>query len=294
MFNHDYFKNNNFILNELDDTYISIFFIDRLIKDSLQNIETDILNNINKKRGDEIKKILSENIDSYFKRQIISNIDFIYILILSSIESGDEIKFNHNIDWKKFSLKNMSLSFLIIYLLNTKGMLNYEKDFEKYYKNEQIEAFHMKNLFHKTKTKNIIKSNMSQIINKKINESSFSQKFLESFIPCFIMNFRDVLCIKDNKTYNFSEYSEKQKYGKEYYEKFLELLNNYSNDFQEDIEISIYDNLKEENINGEKNFSTIKEMMNRLIDDEESKKGFLALLRQSYLIGKLRTCIVSI
>ena len=245
MFNHDYFKNNNFILNELDDTYISIFFIDRLIKDSLQNIETDILNNINKKRGDEIKKILSENIDSYFKRQIISNIDFIYILILSSIESGDEIKFNHNIDWKKFSLKNMSLSFLIIYLLNTKGMLNYEKDFEKYYKNEQIEAFHMKNLFHKTKTKNIIKSNMSQIINKKI-------------------------------------------------EKFLELLNNYSNDFQEDIEISIYDNLKEENINGEKNFSTIKEMMNRLIDDEESKKGFLALLRQSYLIGKLRTCIVSI
>ena len=245
MFNHDYFKNNNFILNELDDTYISIFFIDRLIKDSLQNIETDILNNINKKRGEEIKKILSENIDSYFKRQIISNIDFIYILILSSIESGDEIKFNHNIDWKKFSLKNMSLSFLIIYLLNTKEMLKYEKDFEKYYKNEQIEAFHMKNLFHKTKTKNIIKSNMSQIINKKI-------------------------------------------------EKFLELLNNYSNDFQEDIEISIYDNLKEENINGEKNFSTIKEMMNGLINDEESKKGFLALLRQSYLIGKLRTCIVSI
>ena len=139
----------------------------------------------------------------------------------------------------------MSLSFLIIYLLNTKEMLKYEKDFEKYYKNEQIEAFHMKNLFHKTKTKNIIKSNMSQIINKKI-------------------------------------------------EKFLELLNNYSNDFQEDIEISIYDNLKEENINGEKNFSTIKEMMNRLIDDEESKKGFLALLRQSYLIGKLRTYIVSI
>ena len=35
-------------------------------------------------------------------------------------------------------------------------------------------------------------------------------------------------------------------------------------------------------------------MMNGLIDDEESKKGFLALLRQSYLIGKLRTYIVSI
>jgi len=34
--------------------------------------------------------------------------------------------------------------------------------------------------------------------------------------------------------------------------------------------------------------------MNDLIDDEESKKGFLALVRQSYLLGKLRTNIVSI
>ena len=30
------------------------------------------------------------------------------------------------------------------------------------------------------------------------------------------------------------------------------------------------------------------------IVDEESKKGFLALVRQSYLLGKLRTNIVSI
>ncbi len=34
--------------------------------------------------------------------------------------------------------------------------------------------------------------------------------------------------------------------------------------------------------------------MNNLIDDEESKKGFLALVRQSYLLGKLRAFIVSI
>ena len=34
--------------------------------------------------------------------------------------------------------------------------------------------------------------------------------------------------------------------------------------------------------------------MNDLIDEEESKKGFLALLRQSYLLGKLRSNIVSI
>ena len=72
------------------------------------------------------------------------------------------------------------------------------------------------------------------------------------------------------------------------------MLNNYSNEFPEDIEISIYDNLKEENKNNEKNFSTIKEMVNRSIDDDESKKGFLALLRQSYLLGELRCKLVSI
>ena len=35
-------------------------------------------------------------------------------------------------------------------------------------------------------------------------------------------------------------------------------------------------------------------MVNELIDDNESKKGFLALVRQSYLLGKLRSNIVSI
>ena len=70
-------------------------------------------------------------------------------------------------------------------------------------------------------------------------------------------------------------------------------MNYNSNDFQEDIELSIYDNLKRENKNNQTNFFSIKEMMNNLIDDEESKKGFLALVRQSYLLGKLRTNIVS-
>ena len=46
--------------------------------------------------------------------------------------------------------------------------------------------------------------------------------------------------------------------------------------------------------NHTKIFLTIKEMINSIIDDEESKKGFLALVRQSYLLGKLRTNIVSI
>ena len=82
-------------------------------------------------------------------------------------------------------------------------------------------------------------------------------------------------------------------FGKDYYLKFLELLNNYSNNYPEDIEISIYDNLKEDNDNKNQNLLEIKEMVNDVINDEESKKGFLALVRQSYLLGKLRTNIVS-
>ena len=35
-------------------------------------------------------------------------------------------------------------------------------------------------------------------------------------------------------------------------------------------------------------------MINESIKDEESKKGFLALVKQSYLLGKLRTYLVSI
>ena len=35
-------------------------------------------------------------------------------------------------------------------------------------------------------------------------------------------------------------------------------------------------------------------MMNDIIDEEESKKGFLSLVRQSYLLGKLRKELVRI
>jgi hypothetical protein len=96
-----------------------------------------------------------------------------------------------------------------------------------------------------------------------------------------------------NKIKSFSEYSEKRIMGKEYYESFLQIFNNYSNDFQEDIENSLYDNLKEENISRENNISTIIGMMNDCIDDIESKKGFLALMKQSFLLGKFRTNVVS-
>jgi len=93
----------------------------------------------------------------------------------------------------------------------------------------------------------------------------------------------------NNRVYEFSKFSERFIIGKEYYRSFLELLNNYSNDFIEDIEISIFENLKEENSHRKDNLSTIKDMINESIKDEESKKGFLALVKQSYLLGKLRT-----
>ena len=150
----------------------------------------------------------------------------------------------------------------------------FKDDFEKNYKKDEIEKINMKNVFYKNKTKNLIKSNIS-------SNSSFKEI---------------------NKMFAFSEYSEHCKIGEQYYNAFLEIFNNYSNDFKEDIEISIFDDLKEENNNNLKeennkqldNFTTIKDMINFYIKDEESKKGFLALLRQSYLLGELRTNIVRI
>ena len=134
----------------------------------------------------------------------------------------------------------------------------------------------MKNLFYKNKTRKIIKSNISN------TDSTTFIDNIEDYFKYF----------KNNKVYDFGQYSEKYKIGKEYYLYFINILNNYSNDFIEDTEISVYDNLKEENKNREYTFSNIKIIMNDLINDEESKKGFLALLRQSYLIGKLKVNIV--
>ena len=137
---------------------------------------------------------------------------------------------------------------------------------------------------------------MKNIVNSNISSENTGDNLSNNydyFIP-FIFNINDIVQINENKCYNFSEYSEKQIYGKDYYEKFLELFRNNSNDFLEDIELSIYENLREENKNHTKIFLTIKEMINSIIDDEESKKGFLALLRQSFLLGKLRSNLVSI
>ena len=188
------------------------------------------------------------------------------MIILISIEGGDLIKFNHKTDWSYLhKLKpGLPLAFLTKLILNPKI---FEKDFKKNYTNDKIEEIHMKNLFYKRKMRNIINSNDSNEIDSDRS---------------------------NNKIRNFSQYSEKSKNGKKYYESFLDLLNNYSNTFVEDIEISLYDNLKEENSSKEIKLKSIFDIINESIDDEESKKGFFALLRQAFLLGKLRTSIVSI
>ena len=269
------FISNDFISRKFEDTYINKLFLEKFIIEILRNIEIKIKKmtfNDDKK----YKDYLNTNIGKYYNSYIIPNVIFIWMLILSSIESGDFIRFNHNIDWKKFWF-NFSLGVLVNLFPKFRSPF-FEIDFEKIFTKQNLEKLNMKNLFYKKKMKNVIKYKI--VDNDK-------QKYRSDDIKNIIKN-------ETNKIKNFSKYSEKQIMGKEYYESFLQIFNNYSNDFQEDIENSLYDNLKEENIFRENNISTIIGMMNNCIDDEESKKGFLALIKQSFLLGKLRTNVVSI
>ena len=163
--------------------------------------------------------------------------------------------------------------------------------FVKNYSSGEIERLNLKYLFNKIKTKNLVKSNFS--LDNISNNDDGNVPDYKKILNCFFPHLIDISQTKSNKIKDFSKYSEKQISGKEYYEKFLEIFNNL-NDFLEDIEISIYDNLKEENENRRQNYLPIKEMMDNLISDEESKKGFKALIRQSYFLGKIRCSIVSI
>ena len=280
-----YFDTDNFIYDEFDKSYVKKFFIEQLIVESLQSLEEIIKKNFNDKDDNECKKYLNENIGKLYNDLIIPNIYFILMLIISSIESGDEIKFNHDIDIEK-------VSFILFYpfiFLKSKGKdrAKFEKDFKKNYSKNEIEEINMRNLFYKTKIKSIVDSNLS-LYHKSYSNNLISKKQKKIELFEIISDEKN-----KNKINDFSKYSEKKKFGKKYYKSFLKLMNYNSNDFQEDIEISIYDNLKRENKSNQTNFFSIKEMMNNLIDDEESKKGFLALVRQSYLLGKLRTNIVS-
>ena len=263
-----------------DKSFIKKFLIENLISEILRIIEDNIKRNINEK---DFKNYLNNEIGNLYDEFIVPNCYFVKIIILSSIESGDYIKFNHKIDKEILrrirnfninpnesygNLKRLFYLFKIIFCT--------EKDFKKNYTKKKIEEMKIKNFFYKKKVKNIIRSNISQnnFILKNIND-------LNEYL------------FKKNTISNFSQYSEKEISGEQYYLNFLEILNNYSNDFQEDIEISIYDNLREEIDNRKQNILTIKEMINDLIDDIESKKGFSALIRQSYLLGKVRSYIVS-
>jgi len=276
-------KEKNFISQKFDDSYIKHFFIESYIMEVLRNIENKI-----KDISNNIKDYLNKNIGEYYKTYIIPNVYFIRMLILASIESGDFIKFYHHINWAKFfyHLKLTNL-FMIKNLFPNMRDEYFEKDFEKTFTKEKIEEIHMKNIFFKKKMKKVINSNIDNIDNSFENPSR-----IFTFLNFSNINFINNISENINRIKNFSNYSENSKIGKKYYESFLQLLNNYSNDFSEDIETSIYDNLKEENNSRDNNLLTILDMMNDFIDDKESKKGFLALLKQSFLLGQLRTNIV--
>ena len=141
---------------------------------------------------------------------------------------------------------------------------DFGKDFNEFYNNEE---YQINNLFMKVREKKLLFS-----YEDKDNENSRKMT---------------------NSNY-FSELSEKESIGHQYYTSFLELLNKYSSDYPEDIETSIYNNLKQKNENRKNVLEAIKSLMEDFIKDEESKKGFLALVRQSFLMGKLRNEIVRI
>ena len=267
-----------------DNVYVKNFFIEQLIINKLKVIENNIKSNMNGKNNNDFKNYLIEQIGNIYNENIVPNCYFIEKIILSSIESGDYIKFNHKFDVANKDIisnyfspnPNDIVGTLQMIYYQIKALLYTEKDFKKNYTKKKIEEIRVKNLFFKKKVKNIIRSNISQ--------NNFMLKNFQKLIE---------FLFKDNKISNFSQYSENQKNGEEYYYNFLELLNNYSNEFPEDIEISIYENLKEKINNKNHNELAINEMVNDLINDEESKKGFLALVRQSYLLGKIRCNIVS-
>ena len=268
--------------DKINDSYVKTFYIEKLIKIALNSIESLIKVELINKVDNECKNFLDNVVGKLYDEKVVVYIYFVLIIILSSFESGDEIQFNHDIDTEK-------ISFMILYpfiWLKPKGdnRSNFEKDFKKVYSKNEIEEINIRNLYYRTKIRNFINSNISS------SGKNITSKKKEK-IKIFEVKINEQ---HTNKINDFSKYSEKRRYGKNYYKTFLKLLNYNSNDFQEDIEISIYDNLKKENKNAIENFNVIKEIMNNLIDDEESKKGFLALVRQSYLLGKLRINIVSI
>ena len=273
-------KNSYFENYKVDNQYIKQFYIENIIKTVLQYIEKSIES---VKKNEHYKEFLNKKIGEFYDEQIKPNIYFYLILILSSIEGGDQIKFNHIIDVSKIS----SYFFYSLIWICPYGetRTKYEKDFKFIFNKVAIERLNMRNVFCKTKMKEIMGPNFS-LYGNELKISSESKKQEKNLNP-------DRVIIERNKTYDFSKYSELGIFGKKYYESFLNLLN-YSNDFLEDVEIAIYDNFRKGNKFGDINNHIARDMINNLIIDEESRKGFNALLDQSFLLGKLRTNVVSI
>ena len=171
--------------------------------------------------------------------------------------------------YDKYIIPNVYFILIVILISIENG------DFIKFnnisYDNINYLDIFIKNKLEEIETKNLFYKQIKYIMDLKINNDIFL-KNINNFISC----------------------SKNETFGEKYYIIFLQIFKKDSNDFPEDLEISFYENLKEENKFKENNLSIINGFVNYLIDDEESKKGFLALLRQSYLLGKLRYIIVSI
>ena len=100
MCNCSYSQLEKFIIENFDDSFIKYFFVDKLIIEILKQVEEEVLNELkNKNNEEECKNYLNSKIDYFYKSYIIPNVYFILILILSSIESGDYMKFDKT-DWK--------------------------------------------------------------------------------------------------------------------------------------------------------------------------------------------------
>ena len=98
-----FISNSEFISQKFEESYINKFFLEKYIIEILKKIEIEIKIKITSFSNSIIyKNYLNKTIGEYYNIFIIPNVIFIWILILSSIESGDFIRFNHKIDWKKF------------------------------------------------------------------------------------------------------------------------------------------------------------------------------------------------
>ena len=124
-----YSENENFITQKLEDTYIKDFFIENLIKEVLKKLDDIIETNLNNKNFN-FQDYLNNDIEKFYKEYITPNVYFIFFLILTSIESGDEIKFNHIIDKRKIS---WIIAYPFIWMKPFgEDRAKYEKDFEKF------------------------------------------------------------------------------------------------------------------------------------------------------------------